>query len=322
MDNDNPIQNPFNKDDNRPITLPDEYQTAPAITSEKQASKARTNPWITGGIVVIATCCLLVASLAALPMLATSPLVAQYFPSETPSITPAPTITSTPTPNATATQRVIQTATAQGRQTATAQVFQATATASAGQWPILVSDPFDANNNDWPVGTNKDEYGKLTREIKEGKYHWDWTAYGNFIERVRIDTEPLTNFYITIEAAQISGSRTADYGLTFRVDPYGNLYYFGINEDKQFLIARLYDNKWSSLIDWTFSPAILADKPNRLTVIANSDDFIVFINNQFVAEFHDDKIRKGRTALAAELHLEDAQAVFEFDNVELRVPQP
>jgi hypothetical protein len=91
----------------------------------------------------------------------------RYFPSPTaaPTGTPKPTAT----PNVAATQRIIQS-------TASAQAVQTTIANAGSQWPILFSDTFDNNDTHWTVGTIDDDYSKITREIKDGKYIWDATA--------------------------------------------------------------------------------------------------------------------------------------------------
>ena len=298
MKNDGPAQSPFDEDDNRPITLPsDESQIGSVHKPDERAPRAKASPWWAISLTVLAICCLFLVFLFGWSALTTTAM-----------------ITSTPTPNTTATQQIIQ--------TATAQIFQTTATTAADKWPILLSDTFDSNKNNWNVDTTDNEYSQITREIKDGKYRWDATAHKGFMGWILIDTKALTDFYITTEAAQVSGSASADYGLIFRADPNGNLYYFRINKDRQFSFQRLYNNEWSELTGWTFSSAILQEQPNRLTVIANGDDFIVFINDQFVVEIRDDEIKNGQTALAVGLGLADAQATFEFDNVEIRVPEP
>src|SRR5512141_3328742 len=73
-------------------------------------------------------------------------LIAQYFPSSTPTESPTPTQTPTPiatvtntpspTPNLTATSEILQV-------TNTAVAFQSTATNAAGTWRAVMTDIFD-----------------------------------------------------------------------------------------------------------------------------------------------------------------------------------
>jgi hypothetical protein len=63
---------------------------------------------------------------------------------------------------------------------------------------------------------------------------------------------------------------------------------------------------------------LLTDQPNRLTVIAEGNHFLLFINDQFVNEAYDDQIAKGSNALAVELSPADSHVTYQFDNIEVR----
>ncbi len=238
------------------------------------------------------------------------PRIGNYFPS--PTATLAPTLIPTSTPTVTATQQVIES-------TATTQAIQALATDSISLWPVLFSDTFDSNANDWAVGSDNDEYANVVREIKDGKYNWDVAAKKSLIAWVSPDVQAVSNFHLSAEIKRVSGSDQSDYGLVFREDVDSNLYYFGIENDG-FIVLLSYDNEWTDMIEFTKSTAILPGETNRLTVIADGSHFIFFINDQYAGEMTDDHIEKGTTAIAVELYEADLQATFEFDNFELRAP--
>ena len=237
------------------------------------------------------------------------PLIVQSLPSSTVTLTPA-LPTETLPPNLTATQQVTGS-------TATAQAIQAIATDSLSLWPTLFSDTFDSNKNDWIIGNGDDEFTIITREIKDGKYTWDVSSKQSVIAWVAADTKPVSNFHLTVELKQVSGSNQSDYGLIFREDADSNLYYFGIDEEGFFCLLS-YDNEWTDMIEFTKSSVILPGETNSLTVIADGSNFSFFINDQYVGKMTDDHIPTGTTAVAVELFEADLQAVFEFDNFELR----
>lgn len=234
----------------------------------------------------------------------------RYFPSPTATFTRTPT--PTPTPNLTATQQVI-------RSTATARAIQTSIVNAGSQWDILLSDTFNANENNWEIGLGESERAKINRVIQNGKYQWDATSIKGFIAWIDADTKSLDNFSLTVDVQQTDGSLSSDYGLIFREDANNNFYYFGIDNDS-FHLSVSYNDEWIDVIDWTTSSAIRSDGPNRLTVIAEGSHFIFLINDQYVADVTDDHIARGTVALAITLHTVDQQAVFEFDNFELRAP--
>ena len=108
--------------------------------------------------------------------------------------------------------------------------------------------------------------------------------------------------------------------MIFREDPNSNFYYFGINEQGQYALY-LYNQDWSTLIDWTQSEFIQPGESNRITVLGEGSHFTFFINDQYLTEITNDSIKNGTTALAIELAGENDHAVFIFDNFELRVPK-
>ena len=247
----------------------------------------------------------------------------RYFPTPTLTSTPAPTLTATntsvptatftPTPNLTATQSAFST-------TSTALAFQSTATQAAQEWQVLLSEPFDNNQDNWPVDVQDNEYSKTTFEIKEGKYRLSSLAHQGFIRWVPISTKSLEDFSLTIESGLIEHSDLSDCGIAFRIDSDGNFYYFAIDSNNTYSLYKFQSGEWSNLIDATETPLIKKGEPNQLTVIAQGDQFILFINDQFVDAKQDDSIKQGTTALAFEVLQPNQTATFEFDNIVLRTP--
>lgn len=205
--------------------------------------------------------------------------------------------------------------------TATAQILNAQATAESvlGSWNVVHLDPFDTNEYNWLVETSEDEYASTTYEIVDGKYRWSSTAYKAFIGWVRADRTHLSDFYFSVEVQQMTGPDTADYGIVFREDDDSNFYYFGINDQSQYVLYVFFE-EWETLVNFTESDLIKPGEVNRLAVIGEGSHFTFFINDQYLMEITDDKIPEGSVALAAELANENDQAVFEFDNFELRAP--
>jgi hypothetical protein len=85
-------------------------------------------------------------------------------------------------------------------------------------------------------------------------------------------------------------------------------------------LFKFYNQEWSALIDRTSTSQIRNGQPNQLTVIAEGSHIMLFINDHFIAEHYDDQLRNGTTALAVEVFEPDDQAVYEFDNIVLRIP--
>ena len=288
---------------------------------EEEKSSRRTILWLSLG--VAAMCCGVVFA-AGLFWLKPDPqaLIAQYFPSatatasSTPTRTPTPlptaTATSTPTPNLTATAEVLQV-------TESALAFEATATGIVEEWRVVLADAFDSNKNKWTNKSTDDEFAAVDYQVTDGRYVWTATAKQSYIGWVRANTKALSDFYLSVEVRQVSGPDTADYGVLFREDEAGNFYYFGMNNEGRFILYE-YKDEWSTLLDITVTDLVQPGEVNRITVIAEGAQFTFFVNDQYLATFTDEHIAKGGVALAVEMAKEGDQAVFEFDNFELRTP--
>jgi hypothetical protein len=288
---------------------------------EDDKASRRTILWVSLGL--IAMCCGVLFA-AALFWFKPDPqaLIAQYFPSPTPTAsstptrTPTPvataTETSTPTPNLTATTEILQV-------TESAIAFQSTATNAAGTWRVVLTDTFDSNKNKWLNESADDEFAKVNYQVTDGKYIWDATAHQSFIGWVRTNIKTVSDFYLSVEVRQASGPDSADYGIIFREDDKGNFYYFGINQRGQYVLYE-YFGEWNTLIDFTETDLIRPGETNHLTMIAEGSQFTFFINNQYLTSITDEHITKGRVGLAIEMAQENDQAVFEFDNLEVRTP--
>ena len=282
---------------------------------EDEQSDRRPIVWATIG--VAAMCCglLFAAALFYFQPDAKS-LYAQYFPS--PTLTPSRTPTSTPTLTPTATN----TPTPTPNMTATVQIQNAQSTAenALSNWKMVLSDAFDSNENKWLVEeASDDEYALTSYQITDGKYQWTSTAHKPFIGWVRASSSQFDDFYMTVETRQASGPDSGDYGFILREDEDSNFYYFGISDSGKYAFL-LFFNEWSTLKAWTHTELIRPGEVNRITVIAQGSQFIFFVNDQYLTEITNDKIAKGKVALAIELANENDRAVFEFDNFELRAP--
>src|SRR5262245_47812403 len=129
---------------------------------EEEVSR-RTIVWILLGIIALGCGLLFILAFLYFQPDAQS-LVEQYFPSPTATITRSPTSTSTPTPN----------------RTATIQAYATHVASLYSQWPLIISDTFSRNENQWEVGKDSGKSGDIVREIMGGEYRWIVFAKDSF----------------------------------------------------------------------------------------------------------------------------------------------
>ncbi|HLX40072.1 MAG TPA: protein kinase [Ktedonobacteraceae bacterium] len=180
----------------------------------------------------------------------------------------------------------METATANAQATASAKTSgaatQATATAgvaaTAVNRTLILSDPLSSNTNGrW----NADS---VSCAFTSGSYHV-YVKQASFLQPCESTNLPLANFTLLVDVSLLSGN---DAGVILRVN--GTQFYdFEITNQGQFFFRR-HDasNGYVMLIDRTKSSAIApVGQKNTLLVIANGNDFKLYINGTFVGEQQD-----------------------------------
>lgn len=204
---------------------------------------------------------------------------------------------------------------------ATAQAVRATIQA-APKWPVVFSDAFDDNRNDWPTGEKLDPLANITRNIADGRYKWKATANEAFAWWTYPDIIEVSNFHLSVNVKQVSGPEDGEYGLVFRLTDDEDYYLFEISQLGHFGVFMRYQDAWVTLQDWRESDAIRPGDMNLLTVIAAGSHLSFYINDQPVAELFDEHLVTGKSGTMIGLSNVDDEAVWEFDNFELRAPGP
>jgi hypothetical protein len=212
------------------------------------------------------------------------------------------------------------TATAQAQAAATAVADVGDVPAAASDWPVVLSDPFDPNVNDWPVGDYSDERVTGNRLVTGGTYRWQAEALDGVIWWSIPDIASVSDFYLTAEARRVNGVEDGQYGVILRRADRDNYGLFKIEDSQYFKFSVRYEGEWETVVDWTEAPAIRPGEVNRLTVIAEGSHFTFYINDEYVGEADDDRLTRGQSGLAIELLDAGDAATFEFDNFEVRAP--
>ncbi|MCC6568748.1 MAG: DUF1080 domain-containing protein [Anaerolineales bacterium] len=237
----------------------------------------------------------------------------QYFPSPTATSTntPIPTATTSPTPTLKPTPTLTPTPTPN----LMAQAYEGTAVFVADAWMNLITESFDNNQFGWHVGTDDDDYALTSFTVRDGKYIWEATAHQGFLQRIRASVSPIKDFYFSVEITQPESVADVDYGIYFREDKDDNYYYFGIDNNGKYGLWLYNNAEWTQLVKEKLSPAFKQGETNKVSMIADGNHFIFFINDEFAAEYFDETLAAGRVGMAIEISQPDLHAIFEFDNL-------
>jgi hypothetical protein len=220
-------------------------------------------------------------------------------------------------------QAAAETATAQAlatAQAATAQAQQAPLD-QAKQWSALIVDSFNDNALEWATGERDGDFARINWIIDDGLYRWETYAYDGFVWWVTPDMDPVSDFYLAADMYIIDGPATAESGLIFWRTEENAYHVFEI--DGGYFAVFYYDSsEWITLLDWAESPVINANpgETNRLAVIAQGEQLLFYINDQYVAELFNSEASSGSAGLIVGLDEAGEEGVWEFDNFELRTP--
>jgi hypothetical protein len=185
-----------------------------------------------------------------------------------------------------------------------------------------LTDSFDNNSNEWFVDDYHDQFVAGSRSITDGTYRWEVQAYQPSRFSSVPEVDPVSDFYLIVDAKRVSGTRRGMYGLLFRRLDRNNCYLFQINDDQFFTFELLDQDRYTTLIDWTKTSAIHPGEVNQLAVRGEGSHFEFFINGEFVGEADDSEFSSGIVGLVIGFPNAGDSAVFEFDNFELGTQPP
>lgn len=186
-------------------------------------------------------------------------------------------------------------------------------------WPLLLYDTFDDNQNEWIDGAIDDDYATIDVSI-DGGYTWNITAAKQgFIWRTWPTVDQLSDFYLAVDAQNRSDNFDAQYGLIFRnLDE--NYYYFEVRDGQFFRFFLFEANQWKELLPYTYSEAIRPGEINHLDVLSQENQFTLWINDQFVGQANGSYPTQGEVGVIVGISYEGETGLIAFDNFEVRVP--
>jgi hypothetical protein len=135
-----------------------------------------------------------------------------------------------------------------------------------------------------------------------------------------LSTDPISDFYLTVDVEALSESRAYKHGLLFRaVDP-ANFYLFVLNGEGQYEVLLFQNNQSQHLAGPSSSSAIREGEVNRLAVRSEETTLAFYINDTLVELNASELLPAGRVGVVAELTQANEAAVLAFDNFQLHIP--
>ncbi len=185
----------------------------------------------------------------------------------------------------------------------------------AEEWEISMLDTFQTNFNLWDLGPYSNEFSSGERFIKSGGFLWKIDQINkNFWQSIFLQSSPVTNAYISLDARKIIGDAQAScYGLAFRFTEDGGYFLF-VCDDQSYAVIKTDNSTDTMILDWQISEKINPGRMNKLGIAAVGNQFEVYLNNQYINSFVDAKFPNGTVGVAIFLS-KPIPAQFIFDNL-------
>jgi len=191
-------------------------------------------------------------------------------------------------------------------------------------WEERIFDRFDENVNNWAEGHDESDIVTNDWKIEDGMYKWTIKAGQKGVYWLSWpDGTETQDFYLSAMTHKVGGADLADVGLFFRKYDDDNFYVFLINRVfGRYSIQALVNGKWDTIVDWTYTDYMYMNKEprNYIAVGAQGSHFKFYINGRLVEQLDDDRISSGVCGFVVDVYGSNDEAVFFFDDFELRVP--
>ncbi len=187
-------------------------------------------------------------------------------------------------------------------------------------WEVTSFEDFSNGADHWKLITDPNGTVALTFDLT---FNLDTTTDGKVVYAFYENNDIFLGeqFSVSMEAAS-SEQTGCDYGVTFRMNPNKEYYWFYINGTKYGL------NRKASGQESYFDKLIpLTDLPNDLTtistlaVVGEGTSYKLYVNNQLVDEFNDGRVSGTKAGIGTITCQYLESGSFIFDNFEVREPR-
>jgi hypothetical protein len=175
---------------------------------------------------------------------------------------------------------------------------------------LLLDDHFDIKD-DWENYTTDN----TSAEVTDGEYIIK--ADGAYFNWGLNEKAKHADAVLEVDATQTDKSQENFFGLVCRANKDGEGYYFIVGSDGYFRIAKREKKEFTSLVDWSYTTAVLAGKTtNHLAAICAGDYLALYANGELLAEANDSTFSEGIAGLTAGAY-EKTKVSATFDDLKL-----
>jgi hypothetical protein len=182
--------------------------------------------------------------------------------------------------------------------------------------PYLYTDDFGDPESGWDIDQGSGgASGYVAGEYHLSQYEVDTVRWAN--PQPALD---LADTRVEVDARLIEGNLDNGMGVLVRSQANDKDFYeFEISSDGYYKVNKRGADGWTSLLDWTASPAIKQGLgvTNHLEVVCDGDQFTFFVNGTRLADLTDSSYSSGNIGLSATC-LGEGGVLVAFDNLTVR----
>jgi hypothetical protein len=174
--------------------------------------------------------------------------------------------------------------------------------------PVLLEEDFEEASPRWD---------QAAAQVMDGAYelHLDTPnsdSYGLFLGAAGV-----RDFDIAVDAQQIAGDPTAEYGIRFRQSGPQDYLMFSLSSAGYYRLVSVSDGDYESIVPWTAHPDIdtAPEAVNRLRVVAQGEDITASVNGDEVLQVTDEVGERGQFTLGLAT-FDEGNLRVRFDNME------
>jgi hypothetical protein len=185
------------------------------------------------------------------------------------------------------------------------------------EWPIIICDAFDDNDDGWYEGFDDSELGTVEVAVQDGKYVIDVAAkaHSSYTSGVInwFGIAEVENFVASIDGRITSKNRGISWGFNFWGNG-NNFYSFTIGKEGQYFLDILEDGEWTRVMNLKTNKAIKwDDSVNNLTIIAEDGTLTFYVNGTRIDTYKSEEQFGNELSLFINVD-EGANAKYQFDN--------
>jgi len=181
---------------------------------------------------------------------------------------------------------------------------------------VLFQDDLTVDDGNWDLNDTEN----TERSIANGQYIMEIKTAGITAWGGHSSLESLGDFILDVDLTKLDGPDNNEFGIMFRYISGDNHYRLALGSDGYFRIYGKEEDEFFYIISWVPIPEVnQGNTTNHLRLVAEGNQFTVYLNGEMVAKVLDRRFESGAIAPYARAY-DDPGVLIGFDNFMVTTP--